>query len=32
LLPGVRHTAMIEDPEATGTSLLEFAAAAAHPE
>jgi pimeloyl-ACP methyl ester carboxylesterase len=30
LLPGVGHTPMLEDPEATGTLLLEFAAAAAH--
>ena len=31
LLPGVGHTPMMEDPQATGTLLLEFAAAAAHP-
>jgi pimeloyl-ACP methyl ester carboxylesterase len=31
LLPGVGHTPMLEDPQATGTLLLEFAAAAAHP-
>ena len=30
LLPGVGHTPMLEDPEATGTLLLDFAAAAAH--
>ena len=30
LLPGVGHTPMMEDPQATGTLLLEFAAAAAH--
>jgi len=29
LLPGVGHTPMMEDPQATGTLLLEFAAAAA---
>jgi len=28
-LPGVGHTPMMEDPQATGTLLLEFAAAAA---
>jgi pimeloyl-ACP methyl ester carboxylesterase len=31
LLPGVGHTPMMEDPQTTGTLLLEFAAAAAHP-
>lgn len=31
LLPGVGHTPMLEDPQATGTLLLEFAAATAHP-
>jgi pimeloyl-ACP methyl ester carboxylesterase len=31
LLPGVGHTPMLEDPQATGTLLLEFAAAAAQP-
>jgi pimeloyl-ACP methyl ester carboxylesterase len=31
LLPGVGHTPMMEDPQATGTLLLEFAAAAGHP-
>ena len=31
LLPGVGHTPMMEDPQATSTLLLEFAAAAAHP-
>jgi pimeloyl-ACP methyl ester carboxylesterase len=31
LLPGVGHTPMLEDPQTTGTLLLEFAAAAAHP-
>jgi pimeloyl-ACP methyl ester carboxylesterase len=31
LLPGVGHTPMLEDPQATGTLLLEFAAPAAHP-
>jgi pimeloyl-ACP methyl ester carboxylesterase len=30
LLPGVGHTPMLEDPEATGALLLDFAAAAAH--
>jgi pimeloyl-ACP methyl ester carboxylesterase len=30
LLPGVGHTPMLEDPQATGTLLLDFAAAAAH--
>lgn len=31
LLPGVGHTPMMEDPQATGSLLLEFAAAAGHP-
>jgi pimeloyl-ACP methyl ester carboxylesterase len=31
LLPGVGHTPMMEDPQATGALLLDFAAAAAHP-
>jgi pimeloyl-ACP methyl ester carboxylesterase len=31
LLPGVGHTPMLEDPQATSTLLLEFAVAAAHP-
>jgi pimeloyl-ACP methyl ester carboxylesterase len=31
LLPGVGHTPMMEDPQTTGTLLLEFAAAVAHP-
>jgi len=31
LLPGVGHTPMLEDPQATGKLLLEFAAIAAHP-
>ena len=31
LLPGVGHTPMMENPQATGTLLLEFAAAAGHP-
>ena len=31
LLPGVGHTPMMEDPQATGTLLLEFAAATAPP-
>jgi len=31
LLPGVGHTPMMEDPQTTGTLLLEFAAASAHP-
>ena len=31
LLPGVGHTPMMEDPQATGKLLLDFAAAAAHP-
>jgi pimeloyl-ACP methyl ester carboxylesterase len=31
LLPGVGHTPMMEDPQATGRLLLDFAAAAAHP-
>jgi pimeloyl-ACP methyl ester carboxylesterase len=31
LLPGVGHTPMMEDPQATGALLLEFAATAAHP-
>jgi pimeloyl-ACP methyl ester carboxylesterase len=30
LLPGVGHTPMMEDPQATGTLLLEFATAAGH--
>jgi pimeloyl-ACP methyl ester carboxylesterase len=31
LLPGVGHTPMMEDPRATSTLLLDFAAAAGHP-
>lgn len=31
LLPGVGHTPMMEDPQATGKLLLDFAATAAHP-
>jgi pimeloyl-ACP methyl ester carboxylesterase len=31
LLPGVGHTPMQEDPQTTGTLLLDFAAAAGHP-
>jgi pimeloyl-ACP methyl ester carboxylesterase len=31
LLPGVGHTPMMEDPQATGKLLVDFAAAAAHP-
>jgi len=31
LLQGVGHTPMLEDPQTTGTLLLDFAAAAAHP-
>ena len=31
LLPGVGHTPMMENPQATGTLLLEFAAVAGHP-
>jgi pimeloyl-ACP methyl ester carboxylesterase len=31
LLPGVGHTPMIEDPQATGRLLLDFAATAGHP-
>jgi len=31
LLPGVGHTPMLEDPQTTGKSLLDFAAAARHP-
>ena len=31
LLPGVGHTPMMEDPQTTGTLLLEFAATAGHP-
>jgi pimeloyl-ACP methyl ester carboxylesterase len=31
LLPGVGHTPMMEDPPATGTLLLDFAATAGHP-
>jgi pimeloyl-ACP methyl ester carboxylesterase len=31
LLKGVGHTPMLEDPQTTGTLLLDFAAAAAHP-
>jgi pimeloyl-ACP methyl ester carboxylesterase len=30
LLPGVGHTPMMEDPQTTGTLLLEFATAAGH--
>jgi pimeloyl-ACP methyl ester carboxylesterase len=31
LLPGVGHFPMLEDPQATGALLLEFAAAVGHP-
>ncbi|HTZ23683.1 MAG TPA: alpha/beta fold hydrolase [Streptosporangiaceae bacterium] len=31
VLPGIGHTPMLEDPQATGTLLLDFAAAAGHP-
>lgn len=31
LLPGVGHSPMLEDPQTTGTLLLEFASAAGHP-
>jgi pimeloyl-ACP methyl ester carboxylesterase len=31
LLPGVGHTPMLEDPHTTGKWLLDFAAAAEHP-
>ena len=31
LLPGVGHTPMMEDPQTTGKLLLDFAAAAGHP-
>ena len=31
LLPGIGHTPMLEDPQTTGTLLLDFAAAVGHP-
>jgi pimeloyl-ACP methyl ester carboxylesterase len=31
LLPGIGHTPMMEDPQAVGKLLLEFAAATGHP-
>jgi pimeloyl-ACP methyl ester carboxylesterase len=31
LLPGIGHTPMLEDPQTTGTLLLDFAAATGHP-